>query len=66
MKVEVELEDDGRWIAEVAEIPGAMSYGTTKKEAIAKVEALILRVLADRLDQGEPAPELDKVFTVAA
>jgi len=66
MKVEVELEDDGRWIAEVAEIPGAMAYGTTKKEAIAKVEALILRVLADRLDQGEPAPELDKVFTVAA
>ena len=66
MKVEVEREDDGRWIAEVAEIPGAMSYGTTKDEVITKVESLILRVLADRLDQGEPAPELDKVFTVAA
>lgn len=65
MKVEVEREDDGRWIAEVIEIPGAMAYGTTREEAISRVEALILRVLADRLEHGEPAPELANV-TVAA
>jgi predicted RNase H-like HicB family nuclease len=66
MNVEVELEDDGRWIAEVPEIPGAMVYGATRDEAISRVEALILRILADRLDNGEAAPELEKVFTVAA
>lgn len=66
MKVEVEREDDGRWIAEVIEIPGAVAYGTTREEAISRVEALILRVLADRLEHGEPAPELANVFTVAA
>jgi predicted RNase H-like HicB family nuclease len=66
MNVEVEIEDDGRWIAEVPEIPGAMVYGATRDEAISRVEALILRILADRLDNGEAAPELEKVFTVAA
>lgn len=66
MKIEVEREVDGRWIAEVAEIPGALAYGETREEAIARVEALILRVLADRLDQGESAPELAEVFTIAA
>lgn len=66
MKVEVEQEEDGRWIAEVIEIPGAMAYGASRDEAVSRVEALILRVLADRLEQGEPAPELANVFTVAA
>lgn len=66
MKVEVEREEDGRWIAEVTEIPGALSYGSTRDEAVSRVEALILRVLADRLEQGEPAPELANVFIVAA
>lgn len=50
MKVEVEREEDGRWIAEVVEIPGAMAYSATRDEAVSRVEALILRVLADRLD----------------
>ena len=66
MTVEVEQENDGRWIAEIPTIPGAMVYGQTKPEAVAKVEALVLRILADRLDHGEDAPELAQVFTVAA
>ena len=65
MRVETELEDDGRWIAEVISIPGAMAYGTTKAEAVAKVEALVLRILADKVEHGEEAPHLSKVFSVA-
>lgn len=64
--VETEQETDGRWIAEIAQIPGAMAYGSTRDEAIARVEALGLRVLAERIEQGEISPELEKVFTVAA
>ena len=66
MKVEIEQEQDGRFIAEVPEIPGALAYGASQEEAIYKVEALVLRILADRLDHGEPSPELEGVFTVAA
>lgn len=51
--VETEQEVDGRWIAEVAEIPGAMKYGRTKAEAIALAEALALRVIAEGLENGE-------------
>ena len=49
MKVEVEREQDGRWIAEVPVISGAMAYGATRDEAVSRVEALVLRILADRL-----------------
>lgn len=66
MQIDVEREDDGRWIAEVSALPGAMAYGSTKAEAIRKVEALVLRVLADKIEHGEDAPELARVFTVAA
>ncbi len=66
MKVETEIEDDGRWIAEVPALPGAMTYGSSRAEAISKVEALVLRILADRVEKGEAAPELESVFTVAA
>ncbi len=52
MKVELEREDDGRWIAEVPELPGVMVYGSSREEAVSKVEALALRVLADRLEHG--------------
>jgi predicted RNase H-like HicB family nuclease len=55
-KVEVEREDDGRWIGEVAELPGVLVYGSTVEQAQAKAQALALRVLADRLDNGEAAP----------
>jgi len=52
-KVETEHETDGRWIAEVPDLPGTLAYGTSEDEAIAKVQALALRVVADRLEQGE-------------
>jgi predicted RNase H-like HicB family nuclease len=53
--VECEQEEDGRWIAEVVEIPGALAYGRTQEEARARVSALALRVVADRLAHGELA-----------
>ena len=55
--IEYEQEEDGRWLAEVIELPGAMAYGATASEAMAKAEALALRVLAERLDCGEHKPE---------
>ena len=53
--VEYEQEEDGRWIAEVVELPGVMVYGATREEALAKAQALALRVVAERLDHGEQA-----------
>jgi predicted RNase H-like HicB family nuclease len=66
MQVEIEKEEDGRWIAEVPALKGAMAYGVSREEAIAKVEALVLRAIADKLEHGEEAPEVSHVFTVAA
>jgi predicted RNase H-like HicB family nuclease len=57
LKVEVEREDDGRWIAEVPELPGVLAYGQGRQEAVDRAEALALRVIADRLEHGEPVPE---------
>ena len=65
MKIEIEREDDGRWIAEVPDLVGVMVYGETREEAIAKVQSLALRVIADRLDHGEGIPELDELFAVS-
>jgi predicted RNase H-like HicB family nuclease len=65
MRIEIEKEKDGRWIAEIPDLPGVMMYGQTRKEAIAKVEALALRVMADRLEHGESIPELTQVFAVS-
>ena len=62
--IEVEQEDDGRWIAEVPELPGVLTYGQTRQEAIERVQALSLRVLADRLDHGELVPQMSSVFAV--
>jgi predicted RNase H-like HicB family nuclease len=53
MKIEIEREEDGRWIAEIPELPGVMVYGDTRNQAISKAEALALRVLADRLEHDE-------------
>lgn len=53
LTIETERETDGRWLAEVPEIPGAMAYGQTREEAITRVEALTLRVIADRLKHDE-------------
>ena len=52
LTIETELETDGRWIAEVLEIPGVLVYGSSTDDAIAKVQALALRVLAERLEHG--------------
>ncbi len=54
--IEYEQEQDGRWIAEVIELPGVIVYGNTRQEAAAKAEALALRVIADRIDHGESVP----------
>jgi len=66
MDIEIEQEEDGRWIAEVMDLSGAMVYGATRAEAVAKVEALALRILADRVEHGELVPEVTQVFAVPA
>ena len=64
--VEYELEDDGRWLAEVVELPGVLAYGQTSDQAVAKAQALALRVLADRLENGDSAPEFVTISFAAA
>ncbi len=66
MNIEIEREDDGRWIAEVPDLPGVMVYGQNRQEALSKVETLALRAIADRLEHGEAIPELDELFAVPA
>ena len=65
-KIEIEREDDGRWIAEVRELPGVQTYRKSRDEAIAHVQVLALRVLADRLEHSEAAPNLLSVTFKAA
>lgn len=66
LAIETEQEEDGRWIAEVTALPGVLAYGVTKADAKAKVQALALRVIADRLDNGEQLPrEIAKFFEAA-
>ena len=62
--VEIEREDDGRWISEVTDLPGVLAYGSSREEAVAKAKALAFRVLADRLEHGEDIPELEGIFAV--
>ena len=62
--VEVEQETDGRWIAEVPELPGVLTYGASREEAITRAQALSLRVLADRLEHGEDLPRVEAVFSI--
>ncbi|MDQ3814765.1 MAG: type II toxin-antitoxin system HicB family antitoxin [Armatimonadota bacterium] len=66
LTIETEQEEDGRWIAEVPELPGVLTYGQSREQAIAQAKALALRVLADRLEHGEEVPEMIEVFSVAA
>lgn len=66
MRIEVEQEADGRWIAEIPDLSGVMAYGASREEAVRKAKALALRVLADRLEHGEQIPELLNVFAVTA
>lgn len=64
--VETEQEEDERWIAEVVEIPGALAYGQTRDKAVAKVQALALRVIADQIEHGEIGPDLVSFSFAAA
>jgi predicted RNase H-like HicB family nuclease len=64
--IETEQENDGRWIAEILEISGVLVYGKTQQQAINYVQALALRVIADKLEHGEIALELTKFEFVAA
>ena len=65
LRIEVEEETDGRFIAEVPDLPGVMAYGQSRDEAIVKVEALALRVLADRVENGGPVPGFPQIFFAA-
>ena len=65
-RIELEQETDGRWIAEIVALPGVLAYGMTPTDATAKVQALALRVLADRMEQGEAVAELLHVSFQAA
>lgn len=65
-KVETEREDDGRWLAEVVELPGVLAYGETQEVSVSRVQALALRVIAERLEHGEAGPELLSISFKAA
>lgn len=64
--IESEQEADGRWIAEITELPGVMKYGATREEAVAQAEALALRVVADRIEHGEQPAEPISISFLAA
>jgi predicted RNase H-like HicB family nuclease len=64
--IEIEREDDGRWLAEIPDLPGVLVYGQTREDAIARVQILALRVLVDRLEHGETVPAMSSVFAVGA
>jgi predicted RNase H-like HicB family nuclease len=63
MKIEFEKETDGRWIAEIPNLPGVMAYGTTKQEALRKVRAVALRTLADTVENGKTPSTVSRLFT---
>jgi predicted RNase H-like HicB family nuclease len=64
LTIEVEQEDDGRWLAEIPELAGVLAYGQTRQEAIGQAKALAFRVIADRLSHGEKVPDVDHLFSV--
>jgi predicted RNase H-like HicB family nuclease len=64
--LDCEREDDGRWLAEVSELPGVLAYGNSAIEAMAKAEVLALRVLAERLEHGEAEPQEISISLPAA
>lgn len=65
LRIETETETDGRWIAEVPDLPGVLAYGGSRDEAVARAKALALRVVADRIEHGEEVPEAADAFTVS-
>lgn len=66
MRLECEREEDGRWLAEVPQLPGVWVYAATEKEATAKAEVLALRVLAEQIEQGEARPQPFRLVMPAA
>jgi predicted RNase H-like HicB family nuclease len=64
LQIEIDQEDDGRWIAEVPDLPGVLAYGDSRDDAVAHVKALALRALADRLENGESIPQTADFFSV--
>jgi predicted RNase H-like HicB family nuclease len=64
LRVILDREEDGRWLAEIPELPGVLTYGQTEDDAVTRVKALCFRVLADRLEHGEVVPEMDELFSV--
>jgi len=64
LRIETEQEDDGRWIAEIPDLPGVMVYGASREEAVSRVKALALRALADRVENGESIPQAADLFSV--
>ena len=63
--LQVEQEEDGRWLAEVPELPGVLAYGASSDEATVKAETLALRVIADRLETGEAKPQSIRLVLAA-
>lgn len=61
INIEFEQEEDGRWIAEIPDLPGVLAYGTNREDAARQAQALALRVIADRLEHGEVAPFLNPI-----
>jgi predicted RNase H-like HicB family nuclease len=70
LHIDIDQEVDGRWISEVPDLPGVLAYGETRQAAISRVQALALRVMADRIELGESSPRvtdaIKQVFSVAA
>ena len=66
LTIEIDREEDGRWLAEVPDLSGVMVYGKTREEATARVQALALRVLAERLEHGEATTDLLTISFQAA
>ena len=65
-KIECEQEDDGRWLAEIPQIPGVLAYGSSSEEAMARAEILALRALAEQLEHGEAKPQPIQIAFAAA
>lgn len=65
-RVQLECEDDGRWLAEVIDLPGVLAYGATREEALSSVKALALRVVADQIEHGEVSSEFADLSFLAA
>jgi len=66
LQIETQREEDGRWLAEISALPGVLTYGSTREDAVARVAALALRVLADKLEHGEAGADAFEVSSVAA